>query len=115
MEDLVRLAVNQMTGWDFIIALLIVLFDEYVIKTLIFKKNEKFKLLYKYAPIVIGAIVYLIIAFATKGVWYVGLFHGAIVGFASMGCYDAILKRGKKEITSDVSNLNKAIEEEMKK
>lgn len=115
MEDLIKLAVNQMSGWDFIIALGIVLFDEYPIKTWIFKGNEKFKKLYKYLPIALGAIVYLIIALVTKNQWYMGLFHGAIVGFASMGCYDAILKRGKNEISSDVTNLNKAIEEEMKK
>ena len=115
MDELIKLAVSKMSGWDFIIAFLIVLFDEYPIKTWIFKGAEKFKKLYKFAPIVIGAIVYLIIALVTKEQWYFGLLHGAIVGFASMGCYDAILKRGKSEVTSDVENLNKAIEEEMKK
>ena len=115
MDELIKLAVSKMSGWDFIIAFLIVLFDEYPIKTWIFKGAEKFKALYKYIPIPIGAIVYLVIAFITKEPWYVGVLHGAVVGFAAMGCYDAILKRGKKELTTDVNNLNKAIEEEMKK
>lgn len=115
MDELIKLAVSKMSGWDFIIALGIVLFDEYPIKTWIFKGAEKFKKLYKFLPIALGAIVYLVIALITKQPWYLGLLHGAIVGFASMGCYDAILKRGKNEISSDVTNLNKAIEEEMKK
>ena len=115
MDELFKLAVSKMTGWDFIIAFGIVLFDEYPIKTWIFKGAEKFKKLYKYAPIAIGAVVYLVIALITKEQWYLGLFHGAIVGFASMGFYDAILKRGKQEVTSGIQNLNKAIEEEMKK
>lgn len=115
MDELIKLAVNQMTGWDFLIALAIVFFDEYPIKTWIFKKNEKFAWLYKYLPIALGAVGYLVFALITKQPWYAGLFHGAIVGFAAMGCYDVILKRGKKEITTDVQNLNSAIEEEMKK
>ena len=115
MDDLVRLAVNQMSGWDFLIALGIVLFDEYPIKTWIFKKNEKFKWLYKYLPIALGAVVYLVIALVTKNTWYIGLFHGAIVGFASMGCYDVILNRGKEGIKDGIETLNKEIEEEMKK
>lgn len=115
MEELIKLAVSRMSGWDFVIALGIVLFDEYIIKKLIFKSNEKYKLVYKFAPIVLGAVFYLVCALVTKEVWYMGLLHGAIVGFASMGCYDAILKRGTKELKDDATNLNKAIEEEMKK
>ena len=116
MEELIKLAVSRMSGWDFIIAFGIALFDEYIIKKWIFKENEKFGWLYKYvAPIGLGMIVYLVIALITKDVWYMGIVHGAIVGFASMGCYDAILKRGKKELKGGVENLNKAIEEEMKK
>ena len=115
MDEFFRLAVSKMSGWDFIIAFLIVLFDEYPIKTWIFKGAKKFKNLYKYAPIVIGAIVYLVIALITKEPIGTGLFHGATVGFAAMGYYDAILKRGKEEVGTDVKELNKAIEEEMKK
>ena len=115
MDEFFRLAVSKMSGWDFLIALGIVFFDEYPIKTWIFKGAEKFNKLYKYAPIVIGAIVYLIIALVLKEPIGTGLFHGATVGFAAMGYYDAILKRGKKEIGTDVKELNEAIEEEMKK
>lgn len=115
MDNLVKLAVSRMSGWDFLVALGIVLVDEFPIKTWIFKKQEKFSAIYKYAPIVLGILFYLIYALATKDVWYMGVIHGGVVGFASMGCYDAILKRGTKEGLEDMKDLNKAIEEEMKK
>ena len=115
MDELLKFAIDKMTGWDFIIAFVIVLIDEYPIKTWIFKGDMKYKLLYKFIPIAIGAIIYLVYAIVTKNVWYLGLFHGALVGFASMGCYDAILKRGKKEGMQSLENINEAIKEEIKK
>ncbi len=115
IEAIVKFSVEHMSGWDFIIAFVIVLFDEYPIKTWIFKKDEKYKVLYKVVPIVLGVIGYLVYALITKSPWYMGLYHGAIVGLASMGCYDVILKTGKKKGLDGIKDMNKAIEEEIKK
>ena len=81
---------EQLTGWDFLIIGLTVLFVEFVVK-LIFK-DEKYKLVWKLSPIVIDAIVYVVIALISKGTWYTALIHGIAAGLAAMGSYDVILK-----------------------
>lgn len=80
------------TALDAVIAVLIVLFDEFIIKRLIFKKSEKFALLYRYAPIALGVITYIVMALVKKTPVWDGAALGFAVGLGAMGSYDAILK-----------------------
>lgn len=101
----------NLTWIDGIIVALICLFDEYIIKKLICKSDEKYKMIYTLAPVVLGAIVYLVIALiGSASPWYVGLIKGLAVGLGTMGSYDAIMAiiktkgiNGIKEIGEDVA------------
>lgn len=116
IEMLVKFSVEHMSGWDFLIAFAIVFFDEYIIKTWVFNKDARYKVIYKISPIVLGAITYLVLALTGVGsTWYMGLFHGAMVGLASMGCYDIILKTGMSKAKEGLADMSKAIEGEVKK
>ena len=98
---MIELLSGQLSGWDFLIAGLIVMFVEFVVK-LIFKQ----KAVTKIAPIVLGAVVYLVLGFINGGVWYSQIFHGLIVGLAAMGSYDLLLKTMKEGLTADAKDLN---------
>lgn len=115
MEAIVDYAVSHMSGWDFILAFALVLIDEYPIKKIIFKSNEKYKMVYKLAPIVLGTLAYLVYALVTKSTWYMGAYHGAMIGLCSMGCYDVILKTGKEKGMKGLEEINNAIKEEVNK
>lgn len=100
------------TGWDALIAGLIVLFDEFIIKRLIFKKSEKYALVYRYAPIALGVITYIVIALIQKVPVWDNVVLGFTVGLGAMGSYDAILKvltekgaEGIKAIIDAILNL----------
>ena len=113
MNSIITLAAERLSGWDFLIAGLIVLFVEYVIKYF-FKDGDKYGFVWKLSPVVIGAIVYLILAFVQKGVWYTSLAHGLLVGLTSMGSYDIILKTIKESGKKGIEDTNKALEEALK-
>ncbi len=98
---------EQLTGWDFLIIGLTVLFVEFVVK-LIFK-DEKYKLVWKLSPIVIDAIVYVVIALISKGTWYTALIHGIAAGLAAMGSYDVILKTMKESGIKSLTDTNEAV------
>lgn len=100
-----------MSYTDGAIILAIVCFVEWVIKGLICKGNEKYKLLYTFAPIVLGAIVYAVIAFITKVPVIPELIKGATYGFSAMGVYDAIVKIAKDK---GGQSLKELIEEVIK-
>lgn len=118
MEQIFTLAAEKLSGWDFIIAGIIVCTVEYCIKPFFKNVSEKtWNIVVKLAPIVLGAVFYLVLALIQKGVWYTSLAHGLLVGLASMGNYDAILKTmkscGKKSITDTNEAVKKAIEEKI--
>lgn len=108
MNEIIGLAAEKLTGWDFLIAGLIVLFTEYVIKN-VFKDGDKFKFIWKLAPVAIGAVIYVILAFIQKGVWYTSLAHGLLVGLTSMGSYDIILKTIKEAGVKSIQDANEAL------
>lgn len=110
MNAIISLAAERLTGWDFLVAGIIVLFTEYVIKN-IFKDGEKFKFIWKLAPVVIGAVVYVVLAFAQKGVWYTALAHGLFVGLTAMGSYDILLKTMKESAIKSVEDANNKAKE----
>jgi len=99
----------NLTWVDGIIVIGIVLFVEFVIKKWICKGDNKYKAIYTFAPIVLGAIAYLIIALIEKNPWYTGLLKGVGVGLGTMGSYDAI----KAIIYTKGVNDVKAIGEEV--
>ena len=119
MSDLVsvleKFFVGKLTTIDFFVAFVIVAVDEYIIKKAILKGNEKYKVIYTFAPIVLGLITYLV-CFLVKGqVWYMGLLQGLMVGLTAMGSYDVILRIGKNNVDKTIVDIGKAVEEEVKK
>lgn len=95
----------NLTWIDGIIVALICLFDEYIIKKLICKSDEKWKAIYTYAPIVLGAIVYIIIALVNKTPWLAGMVKGIGIGLGTMGSYDAIMTIIKTKGVSDIKEI----------
>lgn len=59
-------------------------------KIFIFKKDPKFKAIYTFAPIVLCAVGYLIVALIYKQPVLTNMVTGAILGLTSMGSYDAV-------------------------
>lgn len=112
MESLLA---GQLSGWDFLIAGLIVLFVEYPIKTWICKSSEKLVWVYKWSPVVLGMIVYLVLALVQKTPVLTGIVHGLGVGFASMGSYDLILKTMKESGLKSIESTNEAVKEAIEK
>lgn len=101
---------EQLSGWDFLIAGLIVLFVEFVIKR-IFKDGDKYKIVWKISPVVLGAIVYVVFSLIQKGEWYTAIIHGVVVGLTAMGSYDIILKTMKEAGTKSLNDTNNAVKE----
>lgn len=103
------------TGLDALIAGLIVLFDEFIIKRLIFKKSEKYALVYRYAPIVLGVITYIVMALIQKAPVWNNVMLGFAVGLGAMGSYDAILKLLTEKGVEGIKAIIDAILELLKK
>lgn len=115
MNQIISIAAEKLSGWDFIVAGLIVLAVEYCIKPLFRSTSEKTQnIVNKLSPIVLGAVIYLLLAVIQKGTWYTSLAHGLLVGLTSMGSYDVILKTmkdsGLKSVTDTNDAVKKAIE-----
>lgn len=102
---------GNLTGWDFFVAFCIVAFDEYIIKKLICKSNEKYKWVYTYAPIVLGVATYIVMALIGKTDVLAGLLHGLLVGFTAMGSYDVILRVGRENALKGIEEIGEAIKE----
>lgn len=100
---------GQLSGWDFLIAGLIVLFVEFPVKTWICKGSEKLAWLYKGLPVVIGVAGYLILALVQGTPWLNGALHGLGVGLAAMGSYDLILKTMKEQGVKSAAETNEAL------
>lgn len=113
MNSVTSLASGSLSGWDFLIAGIIVLFVEYVIKAIF--KDEKYKTVWKWSSVVLGVIVYVVLSFIQKQPWYTAAYHGAVVGLTAMGSYDIILKTMKSKGTAALTDTNKAIEEAINK
>lgn len=88
-------------------------------KKFIFKSQEKYKLIYTFAPVVLCAIAFVVIALIQKTDVWAALATGASLGLTAMGSYDAIVAvlRGWKdksptEIAKEVEDIigNKEIE-----
>lgn len=99
---------EQLSGWDFLIAGLIVVFVEFVVKK-IFKDGDKFYVVWKLTPIVLGVAAYIILAVTQKTEILTGLVHGLGVGLAAMGSYDLILKAMKEAGTKSIEETNEAV------
>ncbi len=91
----------------------IVAFVEWPLKTWIFKKNDKYKLVYTYAPVVLSIVVYLVMALVQKTDILPGVIHGVGIGLAAMGSYDAILKIIKNKGSSGLKELGEEIKKEV--
>lgn len=75
-------------------------------KKYIFHGDEKFKLLYTFAPVVLCTIAFGIIALIQKTDVWAGLSIGAALGLTTMGSYDAIkavLKGWKNKTPAEIA------------
>ena len=59
-------------------------------KKFVFKDDPKYKLIYTFAPVVLCAIAYVIIALVQKTDVWASLALGASLGLTCMGSYDAL-------------------------
>lgn len=81
-------------------------------KKFIFKDQEKYKLIYTVAPIVLCALAYLVLALIQKTDVWTAIVTGGTLGFTCMGSYDiiaAIIKQWKdkspREIAKEVEDV----------
>lgn len=102
---------GNLTGWDFFVAFCIVAFDEYIIKKLICKGNEKYKAIYTYAPLVLGVAAYIVMALIGHTEILSAILHGLLVGFTAMGSYDVILRVGRENVVKGIEDTGEAIKE----
>lgn len=75
-------------------------------KMFIFKSQEKYKLVYTFAPIVLSAIAFVVIALIQKTNVWAQLAVGASLGLTCMGSYDtlaAILKSWKTKSPEEIA------------
>lgn len=75
-------------------------------KKLIFKSQEKYKLVYTFAPVVLCAIAFVAIALIQKTDVWAQLAVGASLGLTCMGSYDAlaaILKSWKTKSPEEIA------------
>lgn len=59
-------------------------------KIYIFKKDPKYKTVYTFVPVALCALGYLVVALINKEPVWAAIAAGAVLGFTSMGSYDAI-------------------------
>ncbi len=102
---------GNLPGWDFFVAFCIVAFDEWIIKKLICKGNEKYKAVYTYAPLVLGVAVYVVLALIGHTDILNSILHGLLVGFTAMGSYDVILRVGTQNAVKGIEDTGEAIKE----
>jgi len=105
--------VSALSGWDWLVAGVIVLIVEYAIKRIF--KADNFKWLWKVSPILLGVVGYLIYSLVTKNVWYQGILRGFEVGLIAIGYYDVILKTVKESGKQGLENTNTAIKDAVTK
>lgn len=110
---LFTLSAERLTGWDYLVAGLIVLFIEFIIKKIF--SDKKYEPVWKFGCIILGAVFYLILSIIQKGVWYTSMIHGIFVGLTAMGSYDAILAAMLNSGKKSIEDANKAVEEAIKK
>lgn len=61
------------------------------IKNVICKGDEKYKMLYTFAPVVLCALAFVIMALIQKTDVWTALLAGGSLGFTCMGSYDALV------------------------
>lgn len=103
----------QITIWDALIMFAIVALDEYVIKGLILRRDEKYKAVYTYAPIVLSVVVYAVLSLVMRTSLVNNLIQGLGVGVAAMGSYDVILRVGREKALSGIREMGEAIRKEV--
>lgn len=100
---------DKLSGWDFLVCGLIVAFTEYVIKLVL--KDEKYKNVWRLAPIVLGLAVYVVTCIIQKGDIASSIIHGLSVGLASAGSYSSILKAFTSSSVKGIEGINEAVKE----
>lgn len=115
MNSLTSFAAERLSGWDFLIAGIIVLIVEYAVKLIFKKASEKtWNIVMKVSPPVLGMIGYLAIALVQKQSISTSVLHGLFVGLTAMGSYDVILKTMKETGSKSMTDANTAVEKALK-
>lgn len=116
MDMILGLSAEKLTGWDGIIIAAIIALMEWVIKPLFKNADEKtWKIVCKVAPVVLGALVYLVIALIQKGNILNSVLHGLFVGLSAMGSYDAVVRTIKEKGITAAKDINDAVIDAVKK
>lgn len=80
-------------------------------KKFIFKDDKKYKLVYTFAPVVLCAIAFAMIALIQKTDMWTSLAAGASLGLTCMGSYDAIAAVLKSWKDKSPAEIAKEVEE----
>lgn len=80
-------------------------------KKFIFKDDKKYKLVYTFAPLVLCAIAFAVIALIQKTDMWTSLAAGASLGLTCMGSYDAIAAVLKSWKDKSPAEIAKEVEE----
>ena len=108
-NSVIKYAGVEITGWDGVIALAVVLFVEVVIKNIckLFKTTDSaWTVIVRLAPIVVSIAVYFVIALVQKTSVPTGLIHGLGIGLVASGSYSSLFNLAKKAIKGDVESAN---------
>ena len=82
-----------------------------LVKKFVFKNQEKYKLVYVFAPVVLCVLAYLVIALIQKSDIWASLAVGASLGLTCMGSYDTLAAIIRKWKTKSPAEIAKEVEE----
>ena len=82
-----------------------------LVKKFVFKNQEKYKLVYVFAPVVLCVLTYLVIALIQKSDIWASLAVGASLGLTCMGSYDTLAAIIRKWKTKSPAEIAKEVEE----
>lgn len=115
--DIMSVAAEQLTGWDFLVAGLIVCITEWGFKPAMKNVPERiYDMVVRLIPVVLGLVAYILLCLVQKtGAWYTSALHGAVVGLTSMGSYEVILEAVKNSGKKSLSDVNEAVKDAVEK
>ncbi len=115
--DIISLAAEQLTGWDFLVAGIVVCITEWGFKPIMKKVPDKiYDMIIRLIPVVLGLIAYMLLFLIQKtGAGYTSALHGIVVGLTSMGSYEVILEAVKKSGSKGISDVNEAVKDAVEK
>ena len=109
VNSVVKLAGVEITGWDGLIAIIIVVFVEFVVKTICTKcsiSDNAWSVVVRLTPIGLSIVAYFVIALIQKSSIPTALIHGLGIGLTASGSYSSLVKLAKETFKKGVKTAN---------